>query len=347
MAAKKNDSKDKKDELTASQKAAIVLLSLDKADASRVMKNMNPQTLEKITQAIWSIGEVSDADRENALEELGKRISSSTMLGGADKVHELLVEVLGEEKARDIIERAKKEDNTRKAFNSLVHIKSADLANFLNKEQPSTIAIVLGFLPPPKVGEILGAFESDLRHEVALRLALPKPAKQDIVQRIEKVFVRNIVSKIATKKDKDQDKDIGGPKMMAEIIQSLDRDTGDGILKSIQESQPEIGNEIAQQLFTFDDIVRFGPKEMQRLMRDVPMEKLPMALRGVSETLFAKFADNLSKRARENLAEEMQLMGRAKLADVQNAQREIVAIVRSLEAAGEIQISMGGDDDYV
>ncbi len=51
-----------------------------------------------------------------------------------------------------------------------------------------------------------------------------------------------------------------------------------------------------------------------------------------------KITNNLSKRARENLIEEMELMGQVRLRDVEAEQRNIVAIVRSLEAAGEISL---------
>jgi flagellar motor switch protein FliG len=275
-------------------------------------------------------------------------MKSNPVVGGEDKALILLKEVVGEEKAAELIEKAKQDEKNRQAFRSLLNIKSSDLANFLSKEQPSTIGIILGFLPSSKVAEILTALDEDLRTEIILRLASPTPAKQDIVARIEQVFIRNVVSKIASKKGKDE-KDVGGPKMVAEIIQNLDKELGDQMLGAIQDVSPEIAAEISGQLFTFEDIIKMSDPDVQRLMRDLPMEKLPLALRGVNEALFEKFAKNLSKRAKENLNEEMELMGKVKISEVHAVQKEIVTLIRSLEAAGELSISIvgGEEDQYV
>lgn len=326
------------------RKAAIVLLALEKDEAAKVMKNLSSECLEKLTQAIWSLEDVGEEEKNKALTELLERMKENPMIGGEDIAYDLLMEVVGKEKAAEIMKKAKEEEKNRKAFKSLISIKSEDLANFLAKEQPSTIAIILGFLPPNKVAEILASLEEDLRGEIIVRLASPTPAKRDVVQRIEQVFIRDIVSKITNKKD-SEDRDIGGPKIVAEIIQNVEKEMGDEMLNTIQETSEELAAEISSQLFTFEDIQEMTNQDLQRLMRDVPMEKLPLALRGVTEELFDKFTSNLSKRAKENLIEEMDLMGKVKASEVQSAQKEIVTLVRSLEAAGEVTLAIGGDED--
>ena len=326
------------------RKAAVVLLALDNDEATKIMKSLSPPCLEVVTQAIWSLNDVQEEERTEALTDLTSRMSRNPLIGGEDKALELLKGVVGEAHAAKIIEKAKKEEKNKEAFKSLLTVKSNDLANFLSKEQPSTVAIILGFLPSGKVAEILGCLEEDLRNEIILRLASPTPAKQDIVQRIEDVFIRNVVSKITNKKDK-QEKDIGGPKVVAEILQSIDKETGDSMLGAIQDASPDLAAEISGQLFTFEDIIKMSNNDMQRLMRDIPMDKLPTALRGADEELYNKFADNLSKRAKENLGEEMELIGKVKISEVNAVQKEIVTLIRSLDAAGELTISLGGDDD--
>ena len=326
------------------RKAAIVLLALDDAEATKIMKSLSPACLEVVTQAIWTLHDVQEDEKTEALTDLTTRMTMNPLVGGEDKALKLLKDVVGDEKALKIIEKAKKEEKNKEAFKSLLSIKSSDLANFLSKEQPSTVAIILGFLPSSKVAEILTYLDEDLRNEIIIRLASPTPAKQEIVKRIEDVFIRNVVSKIANKKEKD-DRDIGGPKVVAEIIQSIDKETGDEMLGAIQDSSPELAAEISSQLFTFEDIIKMSNSDMQRLMRDIPMDKLPLALRGVDDELFTKFADNLSKRAKENLMEEMELMPKIKVSEVNAVQKEIVTLIRSLDAAGELTISLGGDDD--
>ena len=332
------------DEKSVARKAAIILLTLDKGDATKVMKAMSRECLEKITQVIWTIDQIDDEEKREALGDLCERMKKSHFVGGEDKAMSLLVDVVGQEEASLIMQRTKDEEKSRAAFKSLIKIKSETLANFLSNEQPSTVAIILGFLPSSKVAEILSAMDEDLRCEVILRLASPTPTNQDIVRRIEQVFIRNVVSKVALESVGDE-RSVGGPKVVAEIIQNLDKEIGDQMLGTIQDNAPDIATEISSQLFTFEDIVNMSSTDIQRLMRDIPMEKLPLALRGVDEALFNTFADNLSKRARENLLEEMELMGKVKMSEINSAQKEVVALIRSLEAAGELSLAIGGDEE--
>jgi len=328
----------------AARKAAIVLLAMDKKDASEVMRSLSPACLDKVTAAISSMDEVDSEEQKNALMELGEKIRQNPLIGGSEQAYGLLTDAFGEDKAREFLERSQQRATSKKAFLSLMSIKSSDLANFMANEQSATIAIVLGFLPSTKVAEILRFLDERKRAEIILRMASPMPAKPDIIRRIEDVFVKNIVSKVAGEQA-GEEQTIGGAKQVAEIILNLDKEVGDQMLGVLQDNSPELAAEISSELFTFADIVKLSDSDIQRIMRDVPMEKLPMALRGVDEELFGKFANNLSKRARENMLEEMELMGKVKLSEVQAVQKEIVTLVRSLEAAGEISISMGGEED--
>ena len=332
----------------SARKAAIVLLALDKHEAAQVMKALSNDCLEKITAAIWTLGDVDSEEKTEALTELTVRMKSNPVVGGEDKALALLKEVVGNEQAEKIILKAKKAEDERKAFRALLDIKSIDLANFLSKEQPSTIGVILGFLPATKVSEILKLFEEDLRTDVIIRLASPTPANQNTVKRIEKVFIREVVEKIKINKEKEKEREIGGPKMIAEILQFSENELSKEMLEAIQDNSAEMAAEISAQLFTFEDIIHLSSSDMQRIMRDAAMEILPIALRGVESELMGKFTDNLSKRAKENLLEEMDLMGKMKKSEVKRKQKEIVTIIRALEAAGEITIPRGSqEDDYV
>jgi flagellar motor switch protein FliG len=168
------------EQMESARQAAIVLLALEKNEAAEVMKILSPDCLEKITQAIWTLNDVGEEEKTEALANLTTRLKSNPVVGGEDKAHLLLCEVVGEEQAQKIMAKAKKEESSRQAFRSLLNVKSADLANYLMNEQPSTIAIILGFLPSVKVAEILECIEDDdLRTEVILRLASPPQPQQN------------------------------------------------------------------------------------------------------------------------------------------------------------------------
>ena len=88
-------------------------------------------------------------------------------------------------------------------------------------------------------------------------------------------------------------------------------------------------------------------RSLQRVLRDVDMKDVALALKGASEALREKFFKNLSKRAVEMLKEDMEYMGPVRIRDVEEAQQKIVNVIRALEEAGEIVIARGGEEELI
>ena len=95
-------------------------------------------------------------------------------------------------------------------------------------------------------------------------------------------------------------------------------------------------------MFVFEDIAKFGDKDIQSVLKNVESSQWAMALKGASEDLKEKILNNMSKRAKEMLLEEMDYLGPVKLSNVEQTQQQIVDIVRRLEDADEI--TLHGDE---
>ena len=83
------------------------------------------------------------------------------------------------------------------------------------------------------------------------------------------------------------------------------------------------------------------------MLREVETNDLATALKGVREDVRDKIMRNLSERAAENLAEEIELLGPVRLRTVEEAQAKIVQAIRALEESGEIIVRGGSDDEFV
>jgi flagellar motor switch protein FliG len=77
---------------------------------------------------------------------------------------------------------------------------------------------------------------------------------------------------------------------------------------------------------------------IQRIMREIEMRDLSLALKKVSEPLKKLLLSNISRRAAESVQEEIAFLGHVKLRDVEAAQFRIIDVVRKLEAEGEIDL---------
>lgn len=325
------------------RKVAMILASLDLDEAVTILRGLPPDDIESLTAEIRELGVIDPELQADIFNEFNERLSKGeTLKGGEEVARVLLEEVLGEKKAKELLAKRK-----TRAFATIVHVDSEDLANILSSEQPSVTALVLGYLPAQKSAEVITFLEPDLREEVISRLAMNRTTDPDTVQRIEDIFVNKVASVIHTSKVGKEDT-LGGPKFIAEMFQYIDRALEKQLMNTIHTNSPEQADEIRDLMFTFDDIISLSEPDVQKVMRQVPLDKLVIALRGVDESINEKITGNLSKRAKETLQEEMELLGKVKLSEVEAEQRNIVAIIRGLEASGEIELHAGdGGDVYV
>jgi flagellar motor switch protein FliG len=260
--------------------------------------------------------------------------------GGPDVARVLLQEAVGDAKAKEALSR-----NLRQPFSAIVDVPDEDLAVVLGKEQPAVTALVLAYLPPKKTAAIVVHLDPDTRAEVVGRLVNAHNADPDTTARIERVFVQKVASLIQKSKGGERNSSLGGPKFIANVLQHIDRETEEQLLKVIQEISAEKATAVRDLMFTFEDIVRLSDTDMQKVLRGVSMDKLTIALRGAAPPIYNKVANNLSKHAQESLREEMELLGRLKLSQVREEQRNLVNVIRALEAAGEISLNTGQEDE--
>jgi len=329
-----------KKSLSAIRKAAILVTSIGKKHATTILSNISAESMQELGAEIKELGDIDPAVQQQVFEEFANMLSKGVQpRGGEDVARALLHEVVGEEEAIEILGKPK-----RMAFSSIVDVESEDLSHILAKEQPSVASMILSFLPPSKTAEVLSFLDDDMKEEVISRLAAGRKADPEIVGKIEKIFVDKVIAVIHTTKNKKND-ELGGPRYVADVFQHIERALEDELMEVIQNVAPERAEEIRDLMFTFEDVIKLSDNDLQKVLRQVPMDKLVVALRGVEPKISDPLLRNLSKGAQETLKEESELLGKVKLSDVEAEQRNIVAIIRSLEAAGEIELSTGGDDD--
>jgi flagellar motor switch protein FliG len=133
----------------------------------------------------------------------------------------------------------------------------------------------------------------------------------------------------------------GGVPTVAEILNVTDRATERALLENLAQEDPDLVEEIRRLMFVFEDITKFSDKDIQSILKNVDNSQWSMALKGASESLKQKILGNLSQRAADLLREEMDYLGPVKLSSVEQAQQQVVDIVRGLEDRGEITLEAG------
>lgn len=330
-----------KESVSGLRKAALLFLAIDVETASSIIKYLDPEQVEKISTEIAKIKNVPSKVVDEIIKEFHEMVIAREYVleGGIEYAQMLLEKSLGVSKAAEIIEKVKSL-TTMKGFDFLKKADSAQLVSFLSKEHPQTIALILSHLSPDKTAEALRELPSDLRANVAFRIATLGKVAPHMLKQIEKV-----VDELAGSSLNQAITKIGGTKSIANILNKMNVKLTKEILENFESWDPDVTQEIKRQMFLFDDIINIADKDIQKILKEVDRKDLALSLKIADEKLKEKIFNNMSERAADLLKEELQYMGMVRLKEVEAAQAKIIDVIKSLEENGEIVISGGSKED--
>jgi flagellar motor switch protein FliG len=329
--------------LKGRQKAAALLIALGSEVSAEVLKYFKETEIETLTFEVFQLEKISEDTKGQVLEECYHMALARDFItsGGADYAREMLVRALGKDKAQEVIERLAVSRRPQR-FGFVRDSDPTQLAQFVASEHPQTIALILSHLQPTQAAQTMASLPSEVRSEVALRIATMDRTPPEVVEQVEDVLKRKLSSVISR-----DFTSTGGTQFLVQMLSTVDRGTEKQILEYLDNSNAELAAEIRKLMFVFDDLVRLDDRSLQRVLREVDSKDLALAMRGTSEELQERIYRNQSTRAAQALREEMEIGGPVRLRQVEEAQQRIVSIVRRLEDAEEIVVQRGGEDVLV
>jgi flagellar motor switch protein FliG len=329
--------------LTGTEKAAVLLRSIGEADAAEVLKHMGPKEVQKVGQAMATLQNVTREEVEMVLGNFAQTVEQETGLGigSHDYVRKMLVGALGEDRAGSLIDRILSGSNT----NGLEQLKWMDargIFEIIRLEHPQIIAIVCSFLDADQAAQVLSMFPERDQANVILRIAtldgVQPSALTELNEILEKQFSGNAGAQTTT---------VGGLKTAADILNFVDTSMESAIMEKIKETEPDLGQNIEDLMFVFDNLNDVDDRSIQTIMREIQTDQLQLALKGAEEGLKEKFLANMSSRAAEMMRDDLEAMGPVRLSDVEAAQKAILSTARQLADKGEIMLGGGGGDDFI
>ncbi len=327
--------------LSGRQKIALLLVSLNVDTSARVFRNLNNDEVEQVSMEITNLSDVSHRVSNRVIEEFyGLMIGQESFSeGGFDYARSILEKSFGIEKAREMMEKIKMLTTVR-GFDILKKADAQQLASFLNKEHPQTIALLLSHLPTDQSADVISEFADELKSDVLIRIASLGKVSPAVVQQVERV-----VDEIAEQTLSQNMAMAGGAQLVASILNKSAVQTAKGLMEQIEGKNANLAAEIKRLMFLFDDIIQIDDRGIQRILRDVDKRDLALALKASDDRIRTKIFKNMSERAAEVIKEDLEFMGPIKLKEVEAAQLRIVDVIKRLEEKDEISIGGRGKED--
>ena len=332
--------------MTGRRKAAILLACMGSEKASRVLGVMQDSEVDDLTLNLSSLTSVEADTRVAVLDEFYEMAVANRVVtsGGMDYARGILEKAFGSERSIEILTRLQSSLQDV-PFEFLKRADASQIVTFIQDEHPQTISLILAHLKPVTAAVVLSALSSEIQTDVIMRIATMERTPPEVVREVERVLERKMAAVFS-----QGFTFAGGVKEVAEILNSIDRAAEKSIMAQLEERDPELADDIARLMFTFDDVEFVEDGGIQKALREIDSKDLALALKGANEDVTEKILRNMSERAREMIIEEIEFMGPVRLKNVEEAQQKIVAVVRSLEEAGELIIEGrggGGEDEIV
>lgn len=318
---------------------ARVLVALGRDRAAAIIQTFPEEMLPAIADAMTRVPELDEEEVKATLNGILDQMSEPELhFGDIRYAVDVIDRAFGPEKALEV-KRAL--DPARRPFGFLLDADPELAARAISREPIGSLTLALASLDAAAAARILKYMDEDVQADLHMRIATIAPVSEALFNAVEHDMRERITALVQP----EGLSEIPGIDVVVEILGQVSKSVEKRVLEKIAERDEDLALQIKESLFVFDDIAVLDNRAIQEILKTVDTTDLSMALYPADEAVKDRFMSNLSTRARENLAEEIEFLRNPAGGDIKAAQKRIVASVRALEESGAITIERGGGDD--
>lgn len=329
--------------LTGLNKAAVLLICLGEEAAAKVFQELSDDEIRQVTRTIATIDHIPEHIKDKVFASYAETQHelAGLFVKGAEFAKKAIAASGNDERRADLMEQFVSGTESRPLETiALMHPKM--VAGLLEKEHPQTVALVLSTQHVQHASEILASLPEDVRADVIYRIAKIEKVSPEVITRIEDALHREI-GLVAGKEQKQ----VGGLDKVVDLLDHLQNSMDADILDAIEQTDPDMAEEIRKRMFTFENLVALDGRSLQMILREVSNDALTLALKTASDEMKEKIFANMSSRAADMIRDDLEVMGPVRLSEVESMQQAIVKIAMKLQEDGKLILGSGGGDELV
>lgn len=329
--------------LSPTEQAAVLMMLFGERAAASVIRNLSPSEVQHLGTAMYTVRDLEQERIDQIVEEFLLRLSRETGLGrGAPSyIRSMMTEALGEDKAQSVLSRISPTTGER-PIEILDWMDAKSILELIADEHPQIIALVISCLDYKLAADVLMLLPEDVQTDIVRRIAELTTVTPEALRDLEIVLQRKFKASATSRASQ-----IGGVKAAARIMNFTRQTNEQRILRDIRKDDKDLMQAIQDNMFVFDNLIDSDDRSLQTLLRNVDNEQLVLALKGTDEILRERLLSCMSSRAAANLRDEMGALGPVRLTDVQEAQKQIIAVARRLADEGALVLAGRGGEQMV
>jgi len=329
--------------LTGINKAAVLLICLGEEATAKIFQELSDDEIRQVTRTMATIDHIPENIKDKVFASYAQtqRELAGLFVKGSDFAKTAISSAGPKERTDQLMEQFVSGTESRPLETiALMHPKM--VAGLLEKEHPQTMALILSTQHVEHASEILANLPEEVRPDVVYRIAKIEKVSTEVINRIEDALHREI-GLVAGKEQKQ----VGGLDKVVDLLDHMKNSMDVEILETIEQSDPDMAEEIRKRMFTFENLVALDGRSLQLILREVGNDSLTLALKTASEEMKEKIFANMSSRAGDMIRDDLEAMGPVRLSEVEAMQQTIVKIAMKLQDEGKIILSSGSGDELV
>ena len=325
--------------LTGKQKAAMLLLSLDAATATELLKGVNHDVVKELAVEAAHLDASGFRSSQQSLEMV-RKFHSSLQKKLEFKIKDFLKEMLkssvGDEKAVKIQTQIRDLLQKRDPFISIRSADTQTLVSILGTEHPQAAAVVLSELTAKKSSEVLGLLNEGIRVSAVSRMTSSESTTAEAKARIAEMICSRLEAAAHSKGAVVSQRPEQSLRKVAVILRNLEKELRDGLLAAIKEKDEEAGKMVSQLMIVWEDIPLIADRSLREGLRKINARKLAIALMKADETITKKILSNISEGAAATVNEGISFMSLPRKEAIAEAKEEVVEVLRNMNEKGAL-----------
>ena len=317
----------------------LLLIGID--EAAKIIPHLSPEQTEKIIPEIASIRSVDPDEANVILAEFENLVQRSREDGGVTTAKTILVKAFGEERANEMLQKTVPFPNG-KPFDYMQEMEGERVFFLLKEESSAVQALVLSQLKPKVAADVINKMELSAKTEVVRRLATLKKIDPEVLRRVDQAMQEKVKNANTSKSDS-----IDGRGALADILKKMSPDSEKNILSMLSDTDPDLGVDLRQRLFTVDDVINCDDRVMQEKLHQMSETEIAYLVAGKSQEFRDKIFKNISKGRGDIVLEEENLHKPMLKKDCETVTSEFFSYLRRKWEAGELRIIGRDDEQYV
>ena len=329
--------------LTGINRVAVFLICLGEEATAQIFAELSDDEIRQVTRAMASIDHIPMDIKEKVFKNFreSQNLFAGLFVKGNNFAKSAIAATSGEKRSKLLMDQFLSGTET-KSLETIALMAPPMVAGLLEQEHPQTVALILSTQHIEHAAEILTHLPESIRSDVAYRISKIEKVSPVVLSRIEDALHREIglVSGKTHKK-------VGGVDAVVGILNHMKNNLDADILDDMEQTDPEMAEEIRKKMFTFENLVALDGRSLQMILREVNNDSLTLALKTASEQMKEKIFSNMSARAADMIRDDLDAMGPVRLSEVELMQQTIVKIALKLEEEGKLMLGTGGGDELV